>query len=274
MNQITEIKKHIDSLQNKILELLTFEEKINAIASYTKIVTAARRCSIFIFKSETSELESIYNDGITEHIILRSNVGLVGYAFHKQKTVLENDVNTNPIFFKSIDKKFHFTTRNILAVPILDEKKNTIGVIQLLNKKLHFNQNDQNHIEILIPLLASVLTSHTSKHKEIKDDQLSTPKIVQKTIGDYLENKKLYLMDNGYAYYKLLDMGRNYFIGADTCYQLSTEAKKIELYYYDINNIYEKITVTGKLDSEKGTILISLNQSKEEYISYDLESEF
>ena len=156
---MTNIEKHIQSILKKISELKSLDEKINTIASYTKIITGARRCSIFIFNKEKAQLISIYSDGIKEPIILKSDIGIAGYAFHKNRTVLENDTENNPIFYKSIDKEFDFTTKSVLTVPIIDKDQNKLGVIQLLNKKMGFNQDDQVHIEAMIPLISSVLIS-------------------------------------------------------------------------------------------------------------------
>ena len=270
---MTNINKHIQSIHKKISELKSLDEKINTIASYTKIITGARRCSLFIFQKDKAQLKSIYNDGLTENIILKSNIGLVGYAFHKKKTVLENDVTKNPMFFNSVDEQFNFTTRNILAVPIIDKDNHCLGAIQLLNKKMGFNQDDQNHIEILAPLISSLLAPETPLPKEEVPNKLSKLELLQKKLSLYLDDKRLYLMENGYAYYKIMDMKRIYFIGADSCYQLSENPTISEIYYYTDNGEFLSIEVSAKIDNIKGQVMISEKKSEEIFIYYPIEKD-
>ena len=268
---MTDIKKHIQSIHKKISEFKSLNEKINTIASYTKIITGARRCSLFIFQKKNAQLKSIYNDGLKESIILKSNIGLVGYAFHKKETVLENDVSKNPIFFNSVDKQFDFTTRNILAVPIIDKDNNCLGAIQLLNKKIGFNQDDQNHVETLIPLIASLLIPETSLPNEEAPNPSSRLELLQKRLSVYMQDKRLFLMGDGYAYYKILNMKRIYFIGADSCHQLSENPSIIEIYYYTNDDEFLSIEVSAKFDNAQGKVLISENKSKEDFIYYPIE---
>jgi len=270
---MTNINKHIESLNKKISELASLEEKINAIASYAKIITGARRCSLFIYAEDKAQLKSIYNDELDEHIIIKSNIGLVGYAFHNKQTVLENDVNTNPVFFNAVDKQFNFTTRNILAVPILAKDKHCLGVIELLNKKMNFDQHDQDHIEALTPLISSLLISKETTPVEDAPKGLSTIEMIQSQLSTYLDNSHLHLMENGYAYYKILDMKRIYYIGADTCYQLSQEPKEIELHYYTNDKEFSSTQMLAMIDDTTGHILISENRSKKDFIYYPFEQD-
>jgi signal transduction protein with GAF and PtsI domain len=94
------IQTQLEMLKLEISKHTTFKEKINTLADYIKGVTGAERCSLFIFKEDKEQLVSIYNDGVQGSITLKSNIGLVGYAFHKRKTVLENDVAHSPLFFR------------------------------------------------------------------------------------------------------------------------------------------------------------------------------
>lgn len=270
---MTNIKKHIETLHKKISELTSLDDKIHTIASYTKIITGARRCSLFIITEDKSQLQSIYNDEIKEHIILQSNVGLVGYAFHKKKTVLENDVTKNPVFFSSIDTQFNFTTRNILAVPILDNNDNCHGVIELLNKKMGFNEDDKKHIEMLVPLISSILISEKLITEDSINDRVSGLDLLQTNLTAYLDDKRLYLMGNGNAYYKILDMKRTYFIGADTCYQLSEEPTQVEIYYYTDEKEFLSVNIKAKFSNETKQILISEKKTKENFKYYPFEKD-
>ncbi len=259
------IQKHIQSLHKKISQLSSVDEKIRAIASYAKIITGARRCSIFIHKD--MQLKSIYQDELGESIILPSNTGLVGYAFHKRESVLENDVSHNPNFFNAIDLQFNFTTRNILAVPIIEEDNHCIGVIQLLNKKMHFDAYDQEHIEALVPLISSILVAE----KPVSQNEVSDPDKIQRKLGHYLDDKRLYLMDDGYAYYKILQMKRAYFISADTCYNLSDTPTTAEIFYFTGDDEFLSVKIKAYFDVHTEQIRISEKMSNEKFIYYPFE---
>jgi len=273
---MTNIEKHIQIILKKVSELTLLDEKINAIASYAKLITGARRFSLFVFDKEESQLVSLYSDGINEGIILKSDIGLVGYAFHKKRSILENDTEHNPLFYKSIDEKFDFATRNILAIPIISKDNKSIGVIQLLNKKIGFNKDDQAHIEALVPFISSLLIAENAIPNYTTPKKVSNLELVQKNFNTYLEDKHLYLMEDGHAYYKLLNMKRDYFIGADSCYQLTVKPTSVNLFYYTNNEENKEFLshkVSAMIDHTKAHILISETATKDTFTHYPLEKE-
>ena len=249
-------------IENKLLKVTTLKDKLSIVADYAKKLTKAERCSIFSFDEEKDQLHSLYSDGIKGTLKLKSNVGIVGYTFHKKIPVLENDISNSSIFFNVVDQKSGYKTKQILAIPILHETQR-LGVIQLLNKDLGFTIKDKQYVEILITLLSSLLTT-------THNVQTST---LQNSLDSYLENKKLYLMEDGSAYYKILEMKREYFIAADKCYLLDEVGKEISLYYYGMGDefLFEKFTV--KIDKKIENICIAEKSNTKEFIKYNLEQD-
>jgi len=252
----------VDLLEKKILKETSLKDKLSIIASYAKKLTKAERCSIFIFDKEKDQLQSLYSDGIKGTLKLKSNVGIVGYTFHKKIAVLENNISKSPIFCKAVDQKSGYTTKHVLSIPILKDNKR-LGVIQLLNKENGFTSRDQQYINILVSLLSSLLIPQaTNVHKSLQDD-----------VDIYLEDKKLYLMEDGNAYYKILNMQREYYIGADKCYRLDLEIKEIALYYYAMGDEFLSKKVYVKIDDQIESILISEQNGNENFEKYSLEKD-
>lgn len=245
----------LTELEHEITLLKTLEDRINLIATYIQKYTKAERCSIFIYKENTNQLQSIYS-GKIPMLTLNSNTGLVGYAFHKRETVLENDVSSSKYFFKEIDRQSGYKTLSVLAVPIINNNNKRLGVIQLLNKPDGFNDWDQKFIESLsqyvIPLIDSTLPVINNNNQS---DSVSNGTLLEK-LDAYLKDKKLFLMEDENAYYKILEMNRDYFIGADKCYLLDESPQKIPIFYHTSDDEFLSVMMHVKIDRNANGIFI------------------
>jgi len=257
-------KKLLENIKNTILDTSDINTNIKTIRKYAKEITGAARCSLFIYNKEKDQLKSIYADGVQGNIVLKSNIGIVGYAFHKKISILENDTANSPIFFKAVDQKINYKTETILAIPLLSDQKR-LGVIELLNKKEGFTEEDKNFMESLSQILTDLLHPQAKKNSQEKSYQTK--------LDTYLDTKKLYLMENGSAYYKILSMKRDYFIAADICYQLDITHKKTELFYHTIDDDFLSINILAKIDSNAKEILISESIHQENFMLYTLEED-
>ena len=80
-------------------------------------------------------------------------------------------------------------------------------------------------------------------------------------------------MEDGYAYYKILNMKRVYFISADTCYQLTDKSTSINLSYYTTEEEFLSIQKSAMLDDTKAQLLLCETNTQESFIHYPLEKE-
>jgi hypothetical protein len=259
-------------LEHELAAQDTFENRVNLIASYIRDNIEMERCSIFVFKSETNQLQSIYSDGISS-LTLHSNTGLVGYAFHKKVTVLVNDTSKSKYFFKGVDQKSGYNTQNVLSVPILNAQHKRLGVIQLLNKPDGFTSWDKNFVEsireFIFPLIDIPDISENSSDALHNSDNMS----LEDKIDSYLYDKKLYLMEDQFAYYKILQMQREYFIGADKCYVLDEQPKAIPIYYFTMDEKFASVDMGVKIDSNANGIFINKTNIGENFSFLDLEKD-
>jgi putative methionine-R-sulfoxide reductase with GAF domain len=262
----------LTELEHEITAIKTFDDRIDLIATYAKKYTEAERCSIFVYKEETNQLQSIYSDGIPV-LTINSNTGLVGYAFHKRETIVENNVASSRYFFKEFDKKSGYKTQAILAVPIINANKKRLGVIQLLNKPDGFNEWDikftESVSECLIPLLDSTIPS-VNKNNQSDILASGTP---QEKFDNYLKDKKLYLMEDENAYYKILEMKREYYIGADKCYLLDESPKEIPIFYYNTNEEFLSVDMHVKIDRNANGIFIREFNHDDHFSYYGFEKD-
>ncbi len=68
-----------------------------------------------------------------KEIRLKMGEGIAGWVAKTGETVIIDDVQNDPRFFKGADKKSSFVTRNMMCVPVKSEGK-VIGVLQAINK--------------------------------------------------------------------------------------------------------------------------------------------
>lgn len=110
------------------------DSALEVIAEEAKQLLGVERCSIFIADREAGMLWTKHSDGIGR-IAIGIDSGIAGDTYRQRAPQLVNDPYEDDRFMPKIDEKSGFTTRNILAVPIFDSKREVMGVVQLLNKR-------------------------------------------------------------------------------------------------------------------------------------------
>ena len=262
----------LTALEHELTAIKTFADRINLIAEYANKYTQAERCSIFVFIEKTNQLQSIYSDGI-QSLTLNSNAGIVGYAFHKREAIVENHTLSSKYFFKEFDEQTGYKTLSVLAVPILNAHNKRLGVIQLLNKPDGFNEWDKKFIESLSEFLVPLIDSSSStKNKNTESNSIANGTLQEK-FDNYLKDKKLFLKEDENAYYKILEMQREYFIGADKCYLLDESPIKIPIYYYTTNNEFLSVNMYVKIDRNANGIFIKESEDDKNLSYYGLETD-
>ncbi|MEA3491866.1 MAG: GAF domain-containing protein [Campylobacterota bacterium] len=266
----------VASLKNDISKVDSLKESIAIVAKYAKKITSADRCSFFLYRKEKDQLRSVYADGIKGTIALRSNAGIVGYAFHKRESVLENDTSLSSIFLKAVDQKSGYKTKSILAVPIINSKNTRLGVVQLLNKDGGFSQTDKKNIEILAKIAVTILNPQDHKTQgvdPVEKREEKTLEVLHERFDNYLRDKKLFIMEDGSVYYKILNMQRDHFIGADQCYMLEDTPKETEIYHYTSSDEFLSLYMFVKIDEKGDALLISNRIGEQNFARYPLEKD-
>ena len=155
----------------KLLNKRSFEEGLPLIVEYIKEVIGSDRSSIFIYDEENEKLWSTLAEGL-DYLEIESNDGIAGWVFKNKEILLTNDAYSNPAFFDEVDKKTGYKTKNILAAPIFDSKKEVLGVLELINKDGGFSEDDKKFIKFFAHYISGFLELINIYEKDkIKNDR-------------------------------------------------------------------------------------------------------
>lgn len=179
----------IINLHSQLFALLKLGEKISSTTNLDTIlqvlgdsardILGADRCSIFIFDEQKQELWTKIAHGVKE-IRVPAHAGVVGKAALSKEVQIVIDAYNDFRFNKEVDKKTGYVTKNIIAVPLLNSRSETIGVFQALNKKEGSFTNTDAEILVLIGNYASVSLENALLYNRLEKSQI---KIINKLSG-------------------------------------------------------------------------------------------
>jgi hypothetical protein len=121
----------------------------------------AERATLFMLDDEKKELWSRVATGTKGIIKVPSNAGIVGACVITGEIINVPDAYRDDRFNRAVDAGTGFHTRSVLAIPVKNDDGETIGAIQMINKKNPdgtngvFNMNDEK----LLHMMASHVTS-------------------------------------------------------------------------------------------------------------------
>jgi len=129
------------SAQNRIIKLinssLDIDEVLNLSMKLMEKTLNATASSILLHDAETNELKFYLATGSKKDILkvirMPADKGVAGRSFQTGRTLLIPDAAKSPFFYKQVDDKTKFVTKNLIATP-LPIKGKRIGVLEVLNK--------------------------------------------------------------------------------------------------------------------------------------------
>lgn len=125
----------------ELLKKRSLEEGLPMIAHYVKDVIGTDRCSIFMYDARKQECWTILADGVKK-ITIPSDKGIVGHTLKEKKTIIVNDAYSHPCFLSNVDKESGYVTNNLITTPVFNSKREILGILELLNKKDDFSDED------------------------------------------------------------------------------------------------------------------------------------
>lgn len=132
-------------------------------------VMEAEASSLILIDEVTGELNvSIPTGPIKDKIkgmTIPRDKGVAGWVLKNKKPYLSNNLKESDVFWEELSDEFN--SKNIMCVPLLNSKKEAIGVLQVLNK-----MNGHEFIEDQIPVfetLAGHIALSIEKVKEVDD---------------------------------------------------------------------------------------------------------
>ncbi len=127
------IKKLLD-LCDRINSEKNLSELLLLIAKETADLLEADKASVFLLDREENELWSIATLDNKE-IRFDARLGIAGKVISTGKSLRIDDVYEDTRFYKGVDTKTNYKTKNILVVPLINQNNETMGTFQALNKK-------------------------------------------------------------------------------------------------------------------------------------------
>jgi GAF domain-containing protein len=140
----------------KLLNKPSLSEGLLLISQTAKELLRAERCSIYIYDSSNNLLWTTLSDGI-QKIKISADAGLAGHTLKEKKPIISNDPYNDGRFLKEIDEKSGYITQNIATAPIFDSHRHVIGVLQLLNKRDGFDNEDSRFMIFFAHYVSSYL---------------------------------------------------------------------------------------------------------------------
>lgn len=210
LRTVVEQTRKLQEICNKINVALNLDEILIRLKEEIISFFEAERLTIYVVDKRKRKLVSKYKSGqeVTEISTPISRSSISGYAFLKQtvvniKNVYDKDelssIDSALKFDESWDKKTDFTTRQVLAFPII-YKKFLLGVIQLINRKKggDFSKTDEEYLKELADIIAIALYNQKrmrepnkpGKFDYLLSNHIITQKELDKAIADAREGKK------------------------------------------------------------------------------------
>ncbi len=122
-----------------VCQFITSEMNLHAlleiIMDQTNQIMGTERSTVFLYDTKNDELWSLVATGMKKNEIrISSNCGVAGCVFQYNTPLIINDAYNDPRFYSGIDKISGFRTRNILCVPLINNRGICIGTLEALNK--------------------------------------------------------------------------------------------------------------------------------------------
>ncbi len=158
------------------------EQLLDLIMREAEAAVGAEASCIAIYQQADQRLHIEFASGDADvgvkHMVLEMGQGVLGEAAATGKAVCVDDVNRDSRFDPSIDRQTGFTTKSILATPILrrDELR---GVLEVINKKAtshpnsHFTEEDAALLEVVATQAAVAIENARLFQQAVQSERLA-----------------------------------------------------------------------------------------------------
>jgi sigma-B regulation protein RsbU (phosphoserine phosphatase) len=125
-----------------IASTLELSELMPLVMEKAKAIVEAEACSILFYRKETNTLEfevALCDDGqvsdtLKKTVTLRVGEGIAGWVAEKKEPLVIEDVSKDGRFYQGADRATGFTTRSMIAVPLMG-RSGLIGVAEIINPR-------------------------------------------------------------------------------------------------------------------------------------------
>ncbi len=173
-------KLFADSVVNKINQAIIKQRGNNLLKEILMIVVNnmdVERSSIMLLDGHTEKLtlKVVYNRDeaqikkVRQYITFDIGEGLAGYVAETSQSVISNKPENDERFKKYDANDMNEEIDNIVCVPLLDDKEKTLGVINIVNRRGGFHEEDQNLLQSIGNQVAIALQNANLYEQAITD---------------------------------------------------------------------------------------------------------
>ncbi|MCM1339646.1 MAG: GAF domain-containing protein [Muribaculaceae bacterium] len=134
-------------ISRSITAVSDIDELLRVIAEETKNAIRADRCTVFLLDKDTDELWSKVALGLdsSQEIRFPADKGLAGYVVKTGESINIAEAYDDPRFNPEVDKETGYRTKTILCMPIINNNREIMGALQVINKiDGVFTKNDED----------------------------------------------------------------------------------------------------------------------------------
>ena len=106
-------------------------------------------------------------------IRLKLGEGIAGVAAAERRSVVADNAQQDDRFFRNADQATNFTTRNVLAVPMVDHEE-LIGVLEVINK---VGDGGFTLLDVRVMEMFSTLAATSISNARLVKDKISTERL-------------------------------------------------------------------------------------------------
>jgi diguanylate cyclase (GGDEF)-like protein len=144
----------VNELIRTLTSTLDLPEILRIVLDRLKRLTQAEALSLLLYDPDREELVFAATETLRENALvgvhLPPSMSLASWVAHQGESVIANDAQNDPRFYREIDRVAHFTTRNVLAVPLIRGDR-VVGVLEVANRYegQGFDAADQARLEAI-----------------------------------------------------------------------------------------------------------------------------
>jgi HD-GYP domain-containing protein (c-di-GMP phosphodiesterase class II) len=147
MRDLQETVKRFEERARQLVTLTELSRILNSTLEHKAVKRRAMEAATQLMKAEVGSLLLIDEEtnrlyfevalGEKEETVktfhLKMGEGIAGWVAQHGEPLIVNDAQSDPRFFREVDKKSKFTTKNVICVPVKVKEK-LIGVLEAINK--------------------------------------------------------------------------------------------------------------------------------------------
>ncbi|WP_017655892.1 GAF domain-containing protein [Fortiea contorta] len=182
----------IELINNEALETM-LEKVLEAITLKIGQILQAQNTAIFLVDYDKNQLWSkVPQDNTQKFLEIRTpiTVGIPGHVASTGQYLNIAEAATHPLFSPELEKQLGYKMRNILCMPVMSSKNQTVAVVQLANKtgNIPFNVDDEERFRDFAASIGIILESCQSFYVAARNQRGATALLrATQTLGQSLD---------------------------------------------------------------------------------------